>query len=65
MVIVDLMIDKDQIVVTLDIRQIVMINITAINNVDTSTQNDDPTGIDEYEYTSESSNEDQEILDKF
>ena len=29
------------------------------------TQKDDPPGIDEDEYTSESSNEDQEILDKF
>ena len=28
-------------------------------------QNEDPPGIDDYEYTSESSNEDQEILDKF
>ena len=36
-----------------------------INNIEAQTQNDDPPGIDEYEYTSESSNEDQEILDKF
>ena len=28
-------------------------------------QNEDPPGIDDYEYTSESSNEDQEILEKF
>ena len=36
-----------------------------INNVETDIPNEDPPGIDEYEYTSESSNEDQEILDKF
>ena len=36
-----------------------------INNVETDRPNEDPPGIDEYEYTSESSNEDQEILDKF
>ena len=36
-----------------------------INNVESDKQNDDPPGIDEYEYTSESSDEDQEILDKF
>ena len=36
-----------------------------INNIETERQNDDPPGIDDYEYTSESSNEDQEILDKF
>ena len=36
-----------------------------INNIETDRQNEDPPGIDEYEYTSESSNEDQEILDKF
>ena len=35
-----------------------------INNVESDKQNDDPPGIDEYEYTSESSDEDQEILDK-
>ena len=28
-------------------------------------QNDDPPGIDDYEYTSESSNEDQDILENF
>ena len=89
--IADLMIDKDQIAVTTDIRQTVMTEITetvcqrekknkrypskdrnnydnrnkSINNIHTKTQNDDPPGIDEYEYTSESSNEDQAILDKF
>ena len=36
-----------------------------INNRETDRPNEDPPGIDEYEYTSESSNEDQEILDKF
>ena len=36
-----------------------------IINIETDRQNEDPPGIDEYEYTSESSNEDQEILDKF
>ena len=36
-----------------------------INNIETDRPNDDPPGIDEYEYTSESSNEDQELLDKF
>ena len=36
-----------------------------INNVESDKQNDDTPGIDEYEYTSESSDEDQEILDKF
>ena len=81
--------DDRQRFVTIDIRQIVMIEITAIihqtenkitdslqeietmietimitakknraNNVDTSTQYDDQPGIDEYEYTSDSSNED-------
>ena len=40
-------------------------NKSRINNIHTKTQNDDPPGIDEYEYTSESSNEDQAILDKF
>ena len=40
-------------------------NKNRINNIDTDRQNDDPPGIDDYEYTSESSNEDQEILDKF
>ena len=36
-----------------------------INNVELEKPNNDPPGIDEYEYTSESSDEDQEILDKF
>ena len=36
-----------------------------INNIETDRQKEDPPGIDEYEYTSELSNEDQEILDKF
>ena len=36
-----------------------------INNIETDRQNEDPAGIDEYEYTSESSNEDQELLDNF
>ena len=40
-------------------------NKNRINNIDTDRQNDDPPGIDNYEYTSESSKEDQEILDKF
>ena len=40
-------------------------NKNRINNIDTDRQNDDPPGIDDYEYKSESSNEDQEILDKF
>ena len=40
-------------------------NKNRINNIDTDRQNDDPPRIDDYEYTSESSNEDQEILDKF
>ena len=40
-------------------------NKNRINNIKIVRQNDDPTGIDDYEYTSESSNEDQEILDKF
>ena len=40
-------------------------NKNRINNIETERQNDDPTGIDYYEYTSETSNEDQEILDKF
>ena len=38
-------------------------NKNRINNVESDKQNDDPPGIDEYEYTSESSDEDQEILD--
>ena len=33
--------------------------------METDRQNDDPPGVDDYEYTSESSNEEQEILDKF
>ena len=40
-------------------------NKNRINNVEIERQNEDPPGIDDYEYTSESSNEDQEILDKF
>ena len=36
-----------------------------INSVGQEKSNNDPPGIDEYEYTSESSDEDQEILDKF
>ena len=36
-----------------------------INNIDTDRQNDDPPGIDDYKYTSGSSNDDQEILVKF
>ena len=36
-----------------------------INNVETDRPNEDPPGIDEYEYTSESSNGYQEILEKF
>ena len=40
-------------------------NKNRINNIKSEKQNDDPPGIDEYEYTSESSDEDQEILDKF
>ena len=40
-------------------------NKNRINNIETDRQNDDSPGIDDYEYTSESSNEDQEILDKF
>ena len=36
-----------------------------INNIETDRQNEDPPGIDEYDYTSESSNEDQETLDEF
>ena len=39
-------------------------NKNRINNIETERQNDDPPGIDDYEYTSESSNEDQEMLDK-
>ena len=40
-------------------------NKNRINNIKSEKQNDDPPGTDEYEYTSESSDEDQEILDKF
>ena len=40
-------------------------NKNRINSIKSEKQNDDPPGIDEYEYTSESSDEDQEILDKF
>ena len=40
-------------------------NKNRINNIEAQTQIDDPAGIDEYEYTSESSIEDQEILDNF
>ena len=40
-------------------------NKNRINNIKSEKQNDDPPGIDEYEYTSESSDEDQEVLDKF
>ena len=40
-------------------------NKNRINTIKSEKQNDDPPGIDEYEYTSESSDEDQEILDKF
>ena len=40
-------------------------NKNRINNIETERQNDDPPGIDDYEYTSEPSSEDQEILDKF
>ena len=40
-------------------------NKNMINNIETERQNDYPPGIDDYEYTFESSNEDQEILDKF
>ena len=40
-------------------------NKNRINNIEIDRQNDDPPGIDNYEYTSQSSNEDQEILDKF
>ena len=40
-------------------------NKNRINNIGTDRQNDEPPGIDDYEYTSESSNDDQEILDKF
>ena len=40
-------------------------NKNRIINIETERQNDDPPGIDDYEYTSESSNEDQEILDIF
>ena len=36
-----------------------------INSVELEKPNNDPPGIDEYEYTSESSDEDREILDKF
>ena len=36
-----------------------------ISNIETERQHDDPPGIDDYENTSESSNEDQEIIDKF
>ena len=36
-----------------------------MNNIEVQTQKDDPPGIDENEYTSESSDEDQEILDQF
>ena len=36
-----------------------------INSVGQEKSNNDPPGIDEYEYTSASSDEDQEILDKF
>ena len=40
-------------------------NKNRIKNIEQQTNNDDPPGIDKNEYTSESSNEDQEILDKF
>ena len=40
-------------------------NKNRINSIEAERQNEDPPGIDEYEYTSDSSNEDQEILDKF
>ena len=40
-------------------------NKNRINNIEGQTQNDDPPGIDENEYLSDPSNEDQEILDKF
>ena len=40
-------------------------NKNKINNIESEKQNDDPPGIDEYEYTSQSSDEEQEILDKF
>ena len=40
-------------------------NKNRINNIESERQNDDPPGIGNYEYTSGSSNEDQEILDKF
>ena len=41
----------------------ITITIKTINSIETERQNDDPPGIDEN--TSDSSNEDQEILDKF
>ena len=40
-------------------------NKNRISSIEAQTQKDDPPGVDEYEHTSESSNEDQEILDKF
>ena len=40
-------------------------NKNRINNIEGQTQNDDPLGIDENEYSSESNNEDQKILVKF
>ena len=40
-------------------------NKNRISSIEAQTQKDDQPGFDEYEYTSESSNEDQETLDKF
>ena len=40
-------------------------NKNRISSIEAESQKDEPPGIDEYEYTSESSKEDQEILDKF
>ena len=37
----------------------ITITIKTINGIETERQNDDPPGIDDYEYTSDSSNEDQ------
>ena len=63
--ITDIIIKNDAMMET-DITIIIIIIIAkTINNVESDKQNDDPPGIDEYEYTSESSDEDQEILDKF
>ena len=62
--IADIIIKNDAMMET-DITITIIIIAYRINNVESDKQNDDPPGIDEYEYTSESSDEDQEILDKF